>query len=285
MDRRRGVRLALFVDYCRSLFHLLSTRVLPAAIMLALLVPALTVAQAPSADRIPGQADPLAAIRAGFAAPPADARPMMRWWWFGPAVEKTELARELRTMKAGGIGGAEIQPVYALELDEPAKNFRNLPYLSKDFLGMVSFAAQTAHDLGMRLNLTLASGWPYGGSYVPVSDAAGKLRIAVEPVQSGATSLPVPSIRNGEKLLAVFLAGGTPQKYDAEHAQTACPCRAVFAWMSRAWIRLSRGQAQRGFAKRGRRWSARRALLHLQPDRAAGETRSGRRRGVCPRPL
>jgi hypothetical protein len=143
----------------------------------------------------------------------------MRWWWFGPAVEKNELARELRAMKAGGIGGVEIQPVYALELDDPSRNFRNLPYLSKDFLSMVSFAAQNAHDLGMRLNLTLSSGWPYGGSYVPVSDAAGKMRIVVEPVQNGASFLPVPSIRNGEKLLAAFLAGGTPQKYDAEHAQ------------------------------------------------------------------
>ena len=110
---------------------------------------------------------------------------MMRWWWFGPAVEKTELTRELHTMQAGGIGGVEIQPVYALELDDPAKNFRNLPYLSKDFLDMVSFTAQTAHDLGMRLNLTLSSGWPYGGSYVPVTDAAGRLRIVVVAVPAG----------------------------------------------------------------------------------------------------
>jgi hypothetical protein len=186
---------------------------LPAAILPGLLAPATVAAQAL------GQTDSPAAIRAGFATPPDDSKPMMRWWWFGPAVEKTELARELRAMKAGGIGGVEIQPVYALELDDPAKNFRNLPYLSKDFLGMVSFAAQTAHDLGLRLNLTLGSGWPYGGSYVPVSDAAGKLRIAVEPVQSDSPSLPVPAIRNGEKLLAVFVANGTLQKYDADHVK------------------------------------------------------------------
>jgi hypothetical protein len=186
---------------------------LPAAILPGLLTPATVAAQGY------GQADSLAALRAGFAAPPADTRPMMRWWWFGPAVEKTELARELRTMKASGIGGVEIQPVYALELDDPSRNFRNLPFLSKDFLGMISFAAQTAHDLGMRLNLTLGSGWPYGGTYVPVSDAAGKLRVEAEPVQSGDSSLSVPSIRNGEKLLAVFLAGGTSQKYDADHAK------------------------------------------------------------------
>ncbi len=144
---------------------------------------------------------------------------MMRWWWFGPAVEKTELTRELHTMQAGGIGGVEIQPVYALELDDPAKNFRNLPYLSKDFLDMVSFTAQTAHDLGMRLNLTLSSGWPYGGSYVPVTDAAGRLRIVVVAVPADATSLPIPSIGNGERLLATFLTSGTPSQYDSEHTQ------------------------------------------------------------------
>lgn len=162
-------------------------------------------------------------MRNGFATPPMDARPMMRWWWFGPAVEKNELARELRTMKAGGIGGVEVQPVYALELDDPQKGFRNLPFLSKDFLDMLSFTAQTAHDLNLRLNMTLGSGWPYGGAYVPVSDAAGKLRIVADVVPPGVTSLPVPSIRNGEALLAAFLASGTPQHYDAEHAQQLEP--------------------------------------------------------------
>jgi len=164
-------------------------------------------------------ADPLATVRAGFAAPPMEARPMMRWWWFGPAVEKTELARELRAMKAGGMGGVEVQPVYALELDDPQKGFRNYPFLSKEFLDRLGFAAQTAHDLNLRLSMTLGSGWPYGGAYVPVTDAAGKLRIVAVAVPKGATSLPVPSVRNGEKLLAVFAAPGTPQHYDADHAQ------------------------------------------------------------------
>jgi alpha-L-rhamnosidase len=167
------------------------------------------------------RADSLATVRAGFANPPADARPMMRWWWFGPAVEEPELARELRDMKAGGIGGAEIQPVYALELDDPATGFHNYPYLSKEFLDRVAFTAQTAHELGMRLNLTLSSGWPYGGAYVPVTDAAGRLRIVADAIPQNASSVPVPSIRNGEKLLASFVASGTPQHYDAEHAVEA----------------------------------------------------------------
>ena len=45
---------------------------------------------------------------------------MMRWWWFGPAVTKTGLEREMRLMKEGGIGGFEVQPVYPLALDDDA---------------------------------------------------------------------------------------------------------------------------------------------------------------------
>jgi hypothetical protein len=186
---------------------------------LALVLTAPPAAAQKAAPKSGVAADPLTTIRSGFTTPPMDARPMMRWWWFGPAVEKDELAREMRTMKAGGIGGVEVQPVYALDLDDPQKGFRNLPFLSKDYLDMVGFAAQTAHDLNLRLSMTLGSGWPYGGAYVPVSDAAGRLRIVADAVPAGATSLPVPSIRNGEALLAAFIASGTPQNYDAEHAQ------------------------------------------------------------------
>jgi hypothetical protein len=188
------------------------------AALVAVLAASLAAAQKSDAENS-GAADSLTAIRRGFATPPMDARPMMRWWWFGPAVEKNELARELEAMKADGIGGVEVQPVYALELDDAQKGFRNLPFLSKDFLDMIGFTAQKAHDLNLRLNLTLSSGWPYGGAYVPVSDAAGRLRIVADAVPAGATSLPVPSIRNGEELLAAFLVLGTPQNYVPEIAQ------------------------------------------------------------------
>lgn len=64
-----------------------------------------------------------------LADPPAEARIMMRWWWFGPAVTRQELARELEAMKAAGIGGVEIQPVYPLTLDDPENGVRNLRFV------------------------------------------------------------------------------------------------------------------------------------------------------------
>jgi len=97
-------------------------------------------------------------IAQGFAAPPSDARPLVRWWWFGPAVEQSELAREIATMRAGGFGGFEIQPVYPLALDDPTTGVRNLKFLSDEFLADVRFAADTARAQNMRLDITLGSG-------------------------------------------------------------------------------------------------------------------------------
>lgn len=170
-----------------------------------------------SSSAAPG--DPLAGLRRGFSSPPTDAEPMMRWWWFGPAVERDELARELKTMKAGGIGGVEIQPVYPLELDDSETGFRNMKFLSPEFLRMVGFAADTARELGMRVSITLGSGWPYGGAWVPVTEAAGQLRVVAIAVSEGERSVAVPSIRNGEKLIAAFTIPGTPEHYEAEKAQ------------------------------------------------------------------
>src|SRR5580765_5883265 len=96
-----------------------------------------------------------ATMQQDFAAPPADARIMMRWWWFGPAVTKAEIERELRVMKEGGIGGVELQPVYPLALDDPASGVQNLPFLSDAFLDALRFASVEARELGLRMDLTL----------------------------------------------------------------------------------------------------------------------------------
>ena len=78
-------------------------------------------------------------LRRSFENPPDDARIMMRWWWFGPGVTKAEIERELRAMKAGGMGGAEVQPVYPMALDDPDTGFHNIRYLSDEFLDVLRF--------------------------------------------------------------------------------------------------------------------------------------------------
>src|SRR5271170_6388686 len=59
-------------------------------------------------------------LKTQFEHPPDESRPMMRWWWFGLALEKPEIRRELEQMKADGIGGAELAFVYPQVVDDPA---------------------------------------------------------------------------------------------------------------------------------------------------------------------
>ncbi len=144
-------------------------------------------------------------LRQGFGHPPDDARIMMRWWWFGSAVTKPELEREMRLMKEGGIGGVEVQPVYPLLPDDPPA-VRNLPFLSDGFIDALRFASDKARELGLRMDLTLGSGWPYGGPEVPISEAAGRLRCERVRPPEASRRVPLPSMTVGEKLLAVFAA-------------------------------------------------------------------------------
>jgi hypothetical protein len=88
-------------------------------------------------------------LRRQFLSPPDAAKPMVRWWWFGAAVVKPEILRELQQMKADGIGGAELAFEYPMTLDDPAKNLKNLPFLSPEMLDDVAYAQAEGRKLGL----------------------------------------------------------------------------------------------------------------------------------------
>jgi len=151
-------------------------------------------------------AAPIDDLQRSFLNPPDDSRIMMRWWWFGPSVTKAELEREMRIMKDAGIGGFEVQPVYPLELDNDETAIKTLPFLSDEFLEALRFTSDKAKELGMRFDLTLGSGWPFGGPTVSIDHAAGRLRYEHVNVGPNTRFVKVPSVGAGEKLLGVFVA-------------------------------------------------------------------------------
>ena len=111
-----------------------------------------------------------------FQSPPDDSRIMMRWWWFGPSATREEVEAEMRRMKDGGIGGFELAVVYPMALDDPARGFRNYPYLSPEYLDLVRFAAGKARELGLRMDITVGSGWSYGGPYITPDLASARMK-------------------------------------------------------------------------------------------------------------
>ena len=180
-------------------------------LLLALILPATLVAGAGAPGAVAqhvaveSKVDNLADLERLFRDPPADARIMMRWWWFGPAVTTGELEREMRAMRDAGIGGFEVQPVYPVALDAASGQVRTLPFLSDGFIEALRFASAKSRELGLRMDLTLGSGWPYGGPQVTIDGAAGRLRVERVKVPEGAGRVMVPDIGAGERLIAAFL--------------------------------------------------------------------------------
>lgn len=172
----------------------------------------------------------VAELQRNFVTPPSDSRIMMRWWWFGPSVTKDEIERELKVMKEGGIGGVEVQPVYPLLPDDPKTGHKNLLYLSDEFLEMLRFASDKARELGMRFDLTLGSGWSFGGATTPLTEAAGQIRADRVKVQAGETSVTSPSMIPAEHYLGAFLrrADGTFELLgNVENGRIAVPADAA----------------------------------------------------------
>jgi alpha-L-rhamnosidase len=163
----------------------------------------------------------LAQLTASFAHPPDDCRIIMRWWWFGPSVTKPEIQRELEQMKAAGIGGVEIATLYPLALDDPTTGFRNLRYLSDEHIDTLRFAAAEARRLGMRVDITVGSGWPFGGPHIPIDQAAGEMRVQAVAIPSRARLIAIPGIATGEQLVAAFLVPGSGDALVLKEARQA----------------------------------------------------------------
>jgi hypothetical protein len=135
----------------------------------------------------------------------------MRWWWFGPSVTRPELERELTAIADAGLGGVEVAYVYPLAT-------ATTEFGSDAFLANLRFAAERAHELGLRFDLTLGSGWSFGGPHIPAELAARQLHW--ERREPGPEPLQVPRVSPwpGDELVAAYIGAGSlqeqPQSYE-----------------------------------------------------------------------
>lgn len=143
-------------------------------------------------------ADPL-----GWPAAGMESKPWTRWWWLGSAVGKANLTRELEDFARAGIGGVEICPIYGARGAED----RYLPFLSPGWVEMLAHVTREAERLGLGVDLTTGTGWPFGGPMVEASHASQGLERVRAATRGGAmvaVAIPAGDIRC---LLAIPAAG------------------------------------------------------------------------------
>jgi len=123
-----------------------------------------------------------------FQDPPKAARPWVRWWWPGGAVEDSELAREIAVLDGAGFGGGEIQPFNpGITHLSPEQRLAVNDYATPSFFARVKSAADAAARRGLQLDYTFGSAWPSGGGLAITPELALlELTVARTGVDGGA---------------------------------------------------------------------------------------------------
>lgn len=126
-----------------------------------------------------------------FEKPPKQYRPWTVWWWFGSASTAEDLVWELQQMDEHGIGGVEINPVYALHEEGLSGEEVFGAEWQQRFLAVV----REAERLGVKIWLRAGSGWPLGGPWITPELASQSLARAVADLRGPQTwsgTLPKP---------------------------------------------------------------------------------------------
>lgn len=98
-----------------------------------------------------------------------EAKPLTRWWWFADIIEKEDIADQLRWLDRNGFGGVEIAWVYPLNRME-GDTINRTPrteWLSEEWTAMVQYTKSLADSLGLAVDFTFGSLWPFGDLQVP----------------------------------------------------------------------------------------------------------------------
>lgn len=100
----------------------------------------------------------------------AEARPGVRWWWLGSAVDKVNLRWSLQEYAKAGIGAVEITPIYGVQGNDE----KEVSYLSPKWMELFRFTQEEATRQGIEVDMATGTGWPFGGPWVPLEEAACK---------------------------------------------------------------------------------------------------------------
>ena len=111
----------------------------------------------------------------------AQTRPWVWWWWHGSAVDKTNLTHELQRFHDAGLGGVQFTPIFGVKGGEA----QDIPYLSSTWMEMMNHTVTEARRLGLGADMTLGTGWCFGGPTVSDQDANASVVVKTFDVATG----------------------------------------------------------------------------------------------------
>ena len=143
-----------------------------------------------------------------------EARPGVRWWWQGNAIDSAGLTANLEDLQKAGFGAVEITPIYGIK----GADHRQIKYLTPRWMNMYKHVVAEGDRLGIQIDMNNGTGWPFGGPAITADYAATKAIFQKYPVKSGEQFrrkiIPDDSQQAEVATLAVVMAYGNGQKID-----------------------------------------------------------------------
>lgn len=148
-----------------------------------------------------GLAHTAAQVRPEWPEAGREAKAGCRWWWLGSAVDEANLKWQMEQLAAAGVGTLEITPIYGVKGNES----KNIQFLSGTWLGMLDYTQQLGDQLGIDIDMTTGTGWPFGGPMVKTTESASKLVTETQTVTGdGTTELTITLATTGATLQRVM---------------------------------------------------------------------------------
>ncbi|MDO5317536.1 MAG: glycosyl hydrolase [bacterium] len=104
--------------------------------------------------------------------PTPEARPWAYNWWMGSAVDEAGLRLQVEEMTKVGMGGFHVIPIYSVK-----NNPQDRVMLSPDWMKAFGTAVRLAGEKGLGVDLTMGSGWCFGGPQLRPEDGSWMIEL------------------------------------------------------------------------------------------------------------
>jgi hypothetical protein len=110
------------------------------------------------------------ALKAGFMAPPASAKPWVYWFWLNGNITREGITADLEAMARAGVGGVLI-----MEVDQGAP-VGPVAFMGGDWRALFTHAVAEAQRLGLEINMNDDAGWNgSGGPWITPEQSMQKI--------------------------------------------------------------------------------------------------------------
>lgn len=156
-------------------------------------------------------------------------KPWTYWWWMGSAVTKADITAQLEYFSKSGLGGVHIIPIYGVKGYEKAA----ISFLGNQWLEVMQHTVREGKRLGLGVDMTTGTGWPFGGPNVTAASAAQTMTVIDGKPSVKPTGQKVKRAAPGGEGLVLdpFNANGMAEylsRFDSAFSKTSEKPRAMY---------------------------------------------------------